>query len=270
MTQLRNVCLTINNYDESDFTNLRNWDAISYAVLGREIAPTTGTPHIQGYLEFKSPKKFTTLKKMMPRARLVPRNGTAAQAAEYCKKDDNFEEWGQISHQGKRSDIQTVRDMLNEGSNMRDVVQVSNTYQAIRMAEVHLKYFEKPRTWKPHVVWCYGPTGTGKSRYAYEQCEGHDTYTAMSTGKWFEGYDRHTHVIIDDMRRNFMMFNELLKFLDRYEYRVEFKGGSRQMLCTHIYITSCYHPADLYDTREDIGQLTRRIDEIKEFKSAEK
>ena len=87
----------------------------------------------------------------------------------------------------------------------------------------------------------------------------------MDTGKWWEGYDAQEYVIIDDMRGDFLKFHQLLKLLDRYPYRVETKGSTRQFLATHIFITSSYHPEEMFSTREDIQQLLRRIDEIKMF-----
>jgi len=87
-----------------------------------------------------------------------------------------------------------------------------------------------------------------------------------TTNKWWEGYDAHENVIIDDMRGDFCKFHELLRMLDRYAYRIETKGGSRQFRAKTIIITSCYSPTEMFDTREDIQQLLRRIDEIKVFK----
>jgi len=132
------------------------------------------------------------------------------------------------------------------------------------MAECILKYHEPKRTDKPYVRWFWGATGTGKSKLAYEIL-GDECYTCLSTGKWFEGYDGHDNVLIDDMRKDFLKFHELLRLLDRHAFRVECKGGSRQFRATQIIITSCYAPDTLFDTREDIQQLLRRIDEIKEF-----
>ena len=80
--------------------------------------------------------------------------------------------------------------------------------------------------------------------------------------KWWEGYDAHPNVLIDDFRKDFCTFHELLRILDRYPYRIEVKGTSRQLLAKRIIITCPYHPEIIYDTREDIGQLLRRITKI--------
>jgi adenylate kinase family enzyme len=138
------------------------------------------------------------------------------------------------------------------------------------MAEIWLKYHEAPRNWKPHVVWISGASGIGKSKLAYEMAGEENTYTCMKTGRWFEGYDAHETVIIDDIRKDFMKFAEFLQLIDRYTFRVECKGGSRQFLAKKIIITSIYPPEMLWSTREDIYQLTRRIDEQITFQGAER
>lgn len=258
----RSFAFTLNNYSDNDIVLLKGI-VCNYIIFGKEIGDS-GTPHLQGTICMVNPISFKSICKKIPKAHIEPCICTSSSIT-YCKKGGDYAERGDAPAQGKRTDIIAVKAMMNSGSNLRDVIQFTESYQSIRHAECHLKYFEKPRNHKPIVVWYHGSTGTGKSRRAYDECDGHDTYTAMSTGKWFEGYDAHTHVIIDDMRKDFMKFHELLRLLDRYAMRVECKGGSRQFVATHIYITSCYSPQELFDTREDVNQLLRRIDSIEEL-----
>ena len=112
------------------------------------------------------------------------------------------------------------------------------------------------------MYWFYGPTGSGKSRCAEEMFP--NAYWAMSTGKWWEGYDGQEVVIINDYRKDFCKFHELLNLLDRYPYRVECKGGSRQFTSKTIVITTPLSPEETWENRtsEDLGQLLRRIDNI--------
>lgn len=258
-------CFTLNNYtnEEEEFLKLINCE---YLVYGKEVGEC-GTPHLQGYIEFSSNRKLNRLKReISERAHWERRRGNKEQAAYYCKKDGDVFEKGTIStsNQGRRNDLEEVSQMVREGKGMKDIVEVCSSFQSMRFAENLLKYKEAKRNWKPEVKWYYGETGTGKTKRAME--ETNDPYISGKNLKWWEGYDAHEDVIIDDFRRDFCTFHELLRILDRYEYRVEVKGGSRQLLAKRIIITSCHHPRDVYDTREDIGQLIRRIDEIINFR----
>lgn len=255
--------LTINNYQEKDILEIKGLKGIVYYIVGQEIAPRTGTPHLQIYLHYKNATKFQTLKKKFPTAHIQPAKGTAAQNKVYCSKESVLLEYGDLPKQGKRTDIEEVRDVLNEGGRMRDIIPIAKSTQSVRMAEIHLSYFEKKRDWKPKVRWYWGEAGTGKTHEAHKLMT--DPYIAMTSSKWWQGYDAHEEVIIDDMRRDFCKFHELLRIIDRYAFQVECKGGARQFVAKHIIITSCFSPYKLYDTREDIRQLIRRIDEIREF-----
>lgn len=259
----RSWCFTLNNYTENDVKML-NQVQCQYIVFGYEIGES-GTPHLQGYIYFDDAKTLSTLKKKIHKtAHFEPANGTPLQASTYCKKDGRFEERGKLPQiQGKRTDLDNIKNVVLETGKMREVVLYATSYQSIKMAEQILKYHENKRTWKPIVKWYWGPTGTGKSKTAYEEMP--DCYTTLSTGKWWDGYDAHEDILIDDMRKDFMKFHELLRLLDRYSFQVETKGGTRQILARRIIITSCFPPDEMFDTREDIKQLIRRIDEIKKF-----
>lgn len=265
MSRARAYTYTINNYTQEDIDCLKGL-TYQYLIYGREVAPTTGTRHLQGYIYFKEAKTFTSIKKKLPSAHIEVAKGTPEQNRSYCIKDNDYEEFGTIPKQGKRTDIETIREQVNEGLGMEEIVETATSYQSLRTAEMLLKYKEKKRNFKPHVKWYYGATGTGKTRTAYEENEGKRIYTSMETAKWFDGYDAHEVLIIDDMRKDYIKFHNLLKLLDRYEYRVEVKGGTRQMLAKTIIITCPYSPEQLWSNHEeDIQQLLRRIDEIREF-----
>ena len=83
---------------------------VQYVVIGAEHwdpridgaprGPTAaGTPHLQGYTEFKEYKcRVSTLKGWFGnRVHFEPRYGTPVEAAEYCKKDGIFRERGSLS-----------------------------------------------------------------------------------------------------------------------------------------------------------------------------
>lgn len=260
-------CFTLNNYSEMEYDAIHNLsqEKYQYIIVAKEVGDS-GTPHLQGYIYFANAKSMSATKKLLgARCHLEGVKGTPEQASNYCKKDNDYYEHGDLPlKQGTRTDLDEIRELIKTTNKMSEVVMVAKSYQSVKMAEQILKYHEKPRTTKPLVEWYYGPTGTGKSKTAYEIL-GPECYTCLSTGRWFDGYDAHEKVLIDDMRKDFMKFHELLRLLDRYAMRVECKGGTRQFVADHIIITSCYHPKEMFDTREDIQQLLRRIDKIEMF-----
>ena len=67
----RGWCYTINNFTEEDRDGLRSLECV-YNIFGYERG-AEGTPHLQGYVHFKSHKTQQGVKKMMPRAHLEPR-----------------------------------------------------------------------------------------------------------------------------------------------------------------------------------------------------
>lgn len=262
MAKARGYVFTINNPTEEDKVSVTELGEISrYIIVGQETGDE-GTPHYQGYVFFPNPLSFMSVKKKLPRVHIEVAGGTPEQNKVYCSKQNNILlEKGTCPVQGKRSDVQRVVEELQNGANLRSIVQAPKSLQSVKMAEVWLKYNEKARDWKPEVRWYHGETGAGKSKTAREWL-GDDVYTCLDSIRWFEGYDAHENVLIDDFRKDFCKFHQLLKVLDRYEYRVETKGGSRQFLAKKIAITSPFHPRDIYNTREDVAQLLRRIDEV--------
>ena len=83
-TQLRNFCVTLNNFTDTDVEQLKSFPA-SYIILAEETG-ATGTTHIQGCIELEKRISFAKVKKTVPRAHIEPRKGNAKQAAGYCKK----------------------------------------------------------------------------------------------------------------------------------------------------------------------------------------
>ena len=67
---------------------------IKRCVWGYEVAPTTGTPHLQGYLEFKRSYRINICNRLLPRAAWVPAIADARQNYNYCTKSGNFDSIG--------------------------------------------------------------------------------------------------------------------------------------------------------------------------------
>lgn len=264
MKQIRNFVFTINHPQIEDFDGLFAIAAV-YMIIGEEVGES-GTNHLQGYIELTKRVTFGKLKALIPRAHIEPRAGTQAQAITYCKKEGKYYEFGKPRKQGSREDITAIREFISEGNNLRGLFlsdgEINLNANTIRIAEKLFKYFEPPRDYKPTVLWLYGATGCGKTYTARELLPKAYFY-ANSTGKWWNGYDGHQDIIIDDIREENFPFVSLLGLLDRYPYQVEDKGSIREFRGKRIIITAPTGPAETYgSTLEDMEQLRRRIDHV--------
>jgi len=256
-------CFTLNNWSETEYDTIVA-SKYDYLIIGKERGNLLETPHLQGYIYKKSMLTFKGMQKIMSRAHIEKAKGGCDSNVTYCSKQKDFAEFGtRPIGQGTRTDLELVKDVLVHSGKMSDVVQMATSYQSVRMAECILKYTEQSRDFKPYVQWFHGLPGVGKTREAYVLLP--NAYTS-SNGKWWEGYDAHADVIIDDFRPDYCKFDELLRLLDRYAHRIECKGGSRQFLAKNIIITSTKHPSTWFsNVGENIQQLLRRIDIIREF-----
>jgi len=255
---------TLNNWTEAEYEECKQWD-YTRIIIGKEIGPECGTPHLQGTVVFKSAKRLTGLKKLNNRISWRPANFIEA-SFEYCRKDGNYWE-DDRRKQGDRTDIKKAKEMFRAGASVHQIALEVDSYQAARMGELLIRTAPfRSVAIQREILWFCGATGTGKSetaRLLYPDLYLKDTY------KWWDGYNGEETVLIDDMRGDFCKFHELLRLLDRYTYRGEIKGGSVPITATRIIITSPYRPEDLYKGRtdEDIAQLVRRITEVREFRT---
>lgn len=109
-------CFTLNNYtaeEKQRLLDLIRSDETTYGVLGYEIGQG-GTPHIQGFVVLRQRRRFGAAKALCgARCHLELARGTSWQAAQYCKKDGDYDEEGVLHpQQGRRSDWEQLRDYL--------------------------------------------------------------------------------------------------------------------------------------------------------------
>ena len=114
----RRYCFTLNNWTDAEYANLASLlsqeNVVSYGVVGKEIGEQ-GTPHLQGFVIFKSPQRLDAVRSLIPRAHLEVARATSEQASGYCKKDGDFVEFGTFpSRQGARSDLAAGVAWLDE------------------------------------------------------------------------------------------------------------------------------------------------------------
>lgn len=277
--QSKHWCFTINNPIQEEEACLQALgherpEGILYLVWGKEEGEN-GTPHFQGFISFGQRKRFNQVKSIISeRAHIEKANGTPKQAADYCKKDGDYEEFGTVpAGQGARTDLAKCAKKITEGATFQEIatefpsvaLRYGNGIQRLR------SLFRPKRSQVPEIWTLWGKTGTGKTRRVWEFADVEELWVHPGD-RWFDGYDGQRAVLFDDFDGSWFKLSYLLKILDRYTFMVPVKGGYTWWIPNTIYITSNLHPEKWYPNAlgEHKNALLRRLREfghIQECKS---
>jgi len=273
----KNWVFTVNNYTEADVALLQTCEC-AFIHFQAERGES-GTPHLQGVICFKAPIRAQTVRKRCcPRGVFLIMRGTIDQALAYASKEETREPNGIVhtrgnkpAGQGARQDLAIVARSIQDGASESEVFesdpQAYIKYSLGIRRAITLRLL--PRDFKTCVIWCFGPTGSGKSRYCHAQAP--DAYWKAPNHSWWDGYGTHREVIIDDYRPDFCKFSELLRLFDRYPLQCQTKGGICQFRAERLFISTPKSPKDTWRSRtvEDLAQLFRRIEHVYKFDNGE-
>jgi len=126
-------CFTLNNYTDADIDRIKDiGDTVQYCIIGKETGES-GTPHLQGFVKFKTRVRLARCKLYVgERAHVEPTRQVPA-AIQYCQKDGDFIEFGDLSTtSGRRSDLDSFKESVKAG-----------IYCAKRLREAHSEVFAK-------------------------------------------------------------------------------------------------------------------------------
>lgn len=261
-TKHKGYCFTINNpgaFDAIDLEQLRNHCSLEYLVYGKEVGEL-GTPHIQGFVRFKSQVHFTAIKRILSRAHIEIQKGTSVQAAEYCKKDGDFVEYGSL----------VVKKTAKE--KWRDIVQWSETGEVEKIRDEYpdVYFLHRPkilslRSAAPSILdelsneWWVGKTGTGKSSKLWRDYPDH---YSKQLNKWWDGYNgEHTVAIEEFNPESGKYLAHFVKvWADRYPFPAEIKGSClKRIRPLRVIILSNYTPEECFSNENDLGPILRRF-----------
>ena len=265
MTEIsRNRKFAFTAYKVEEVEALKN-SKPEYICWGVETCPTTKRIHYQGYIAYKNGKTLQQLKNKARTTHFEVAKGNPEQNIKYCSKDGEFTEFGDRPKcRGQTKEHDLVMN-LSSSELLRSHPLTWARYHRAITARENLLAREKRRYETIEVIWCYGDTGTGKSRYAFEQ----GAVPVIYNNGFFSDWGDATVLALEEFRGN-IPYSLLLALTDGYHgyHTVNIKGGQKIIDIDKIIITSPFEPWECYpnlDAKDKLEQLTRRITKTLKF-----
>nr|WPR18789.1 MAG: hypothetical protein [Chemarfal virus 283] len=262
VTRSRNWQFTLNNYTEDDISLCRAVEC-KYIVFGKEVAPTTGTPHLQGLVVFGNAKTQDQVRKVV-KGHITLCDGKVAAMAAYCKKGGEWEEHGTapLSQQKKGEKEKERWDRARQLAVEGKVEEVDS--------DIYMRYYSTlKKIAVDHLItppdletlenrWICGPSGCGKSRGVRAEYPG--AYNKDPKTRWWDGYVGQETVVIDDLDvYDKAIGGDLKRWVDHYPFPAQMKGSSVSIRPKRVIVTSQYTPEEIWEDPKTLEALNRRF-----------
>lgn len=280
-TQSRRYRLTINNPEETDeqmYEYLKNLEYMKYFIFSREKGEKEGTIHLQIFLIFTIGKRFSTIKKLFPKAHIEPAKGSNNQNRDYCSKSETHLsgpfEFGDFIEERSRTDLKNFFVMVNAGATDYELqclypkLYEKNVSKlpAFRNAKI-MQDFGKTIRKDLIVTYVYGSTGVGKTYSILKKYDKGSFYriTDYVRDPWQDYIDQKV-VVFDEFRSQFPMVN-MLHFLDIYPVSLPARFSNKVTCYNMLFIISNIPPSAQYkeykaNEPETYKALNRRIHHV--------
>jgi hypothetical protein len=282
-----NYCFTLNNYTTEDLAQVDEFPC-SYMLYAPEEGDN-GTPHLQGYFEMTTQRTMKSIcKKDLTRASLREAHGSAEHNLAYIQgpysgidhetkqvKTKPFNPLtvirGTPKLQGKRTDLNAVKDEILNGKKVDDIVLESPMiYHQYGRTLREIEQIKSRKAWRNFTtkgIWIHGPTETGKSFYWEQDFDPERMYIWKFDNGWNDDYESQEIVVIDEFRGE-LPYADLLKMISgtpNYPVRRRNKP-TVPFMSKFVIITSSLSPAEVYfnlQTNDSLEQLERRCRIVK-------
>jgi len=281
--KVRAWVFTVNNYTEADIAKLSDvgrHTRTKYMIFSEEVAPATGMRHLQGYIQYRSPKCFKSVKKdfdcstspyvSWAKASPIMNRKYVLKIRDLDDKpNEKYYEFGDVPKGGKEQQ-QEEKERYNVAVEFAKTGCMSDID-----SDLYVRYYS---TWKrifdDHIIaqhlptidgeleheWIHGPAGTGKSRSARERYP--NAYLKLCN-KWWDGYKGEEVVIIEDYdKRHDGLAHHMKIWGDRFPFLAEVKGSAMKIRPRKIIVTSNYSPSEIWTSASDLAPLERRYKQI--------
>ena len=229
-----------------------------YIIFGREISPS-GTPHLQGYVQFEKQLRFAKAKSYLPEGcHLEAAKGSYDSNKDYCSKDGDFKVQGVPSLTAneirKRSRDENCTEIVALHKKKVKISSITESFPSLwKDVQGLINMRHTSRTSTPKVLYIYGKSGVGKSYNTEEAIKdlGLSYYFKPSGSRWWPEYDQEDVVILEEFTSCFTC-SQFLQLCDKAPYQVEYKGGFTHFNSGHIIILSNMGHGEQYsNVRQD-------------------
>jgi len=283
--RVRSWVFTHNNYEDVDQQRLRDIggdDGCTYLVFGRERGGTTGTRHLQGFVQFRNAKTFAVVRRLLgSRAHVEKSRGTPSSAADYCKKEGDYEEFGTApTGAGTRNDLREFTEWAASLTERPDRLELIRLWPNLwvrsghRLWDIVDAFLPPPRLVNPD-----GPLRPWQQELVSDLGDGTDDRTitfyvdyAGNTGKSFmcryllttrsdvqvlrigkrddlaHAIDQNKHVFLIDVPRSqmeYLQYSVLEMMKDRTVFSPKYHSVTKVLSTTPFVIVFCNEDPDM-------------------------
>lgn len=275
----KNYIFVVNNYESLLDPDL--WPHMAFCIYQEEVGES-GTPHLQGYVQFTQKRTFATVSQLpgLESAHIEVARGSPADNIAYCTKEEGRlggpYEYGTrpTKGQGARKDLDVISDQLKAGHSLKRIAEeFPSDFIRYHRGFAALQSHVAPRRsdhMKTQVFVLFGAGGTGKSTFARrlarflssdDICSG-DIYSVAppkGSGLYYDGYNQGDVVIFEEFNGARMVPTTFNQLCDAGEYQVPIHGGQCQFNSRYIIITTNVHPSQWWPSLKFVHSLWRRI-----------
>lgn len=298
--QSRKYQLTINNPAESGFSHgkikeilVARFKSFEYGAMSDEIGEQ-GTPHTHVFVCFRSPVRFSMIKKHVPTAHIEVVAGSVEQNLAYLQKTGKwaktakaetsvpgtFEEWGDRPPEnlGKDKDLETLYHMVvDEGLSNAEIIRLNNDFimQIDKLDKIRTTYlqdkFKGERRLDLAVEYTFGSTGAGKSRGILDEFGDANVYRVTDYDHPFDHYSCEPVLVFEEFRSS-LPLSDMLNYLDIYPITLKARYANKYACFSRIFIVTNWELEKQYAERqvtdkESFQALLRRIHKVKHYVS---
>lgn len=298
---MRKVQITLNNPVEHQMPHSRIKEEMKeltstvYYIMCDEIGGKEKTLHTHLYAVFRSPVRFSTLKRHFPNAHIEKAVSTHQSNIDYVKKSgkwantekeatsipNTLEEWGECPPDSRSSDahFQELYTYIKDGltdyeilerdaSYMRNLTDINRARLLVRQAQ----YVDEFRHLEVTYIW--GKTGAGKSRYVMDTYGYQNVFRVTDYTHPWDTYAGQDVVVFEEYMGNFTI-QKFNNYADGYPLKLEARYSDKQACYTKLFIISNIDLGKQYPhVREEEPSVwqafIRRIHKVMWFQNAEK